>query len=77
LGGKPLLSKEVAVAVALAATVAGSTVLISSGVGSLLGGALAVGALGALLTEHEAGRATVFSKHPMAFLYSAKEFRIY
>jgi hypothetical protein len=76
IGIKTVLSKEVAVAVA--ASVAGSAVLTSSGIGSVLGGALAVGALGRLRSEYRSARDAVFAKqHPMAFLYAAKRVRLY
>ena len=72
---KTLLSKEVLVAVA--APFAGAAVLTASGVGSTLGGALAIGALGKLKTDYQAARDSVLGKHPMAFLYKAKRSRIY
>lgn len=72
---KTVLSKEVAVAVA--APIVGAAILTSSGIGSLLGGALAAGALGKLRTEYRSARDTVFAKHPMAFLYAAKRARLY
>src|SRR5262249_5559648 len=72
---KTALAKEVGVA--LAAPAAGAAILPSSGVGALLGGAFAVGALTRLHTEYRSARATVFAKHPMAFLYSAKRTRLY
>jgi hypothetical protein len=72
---RTILSKEVAVA--LAAPVAGAALLTSSGIGVPLGGALAIGALGKLHTEYRSARDAVFSKHPMAFLYRAKRFRVY
>jgi hypothetical protein len=72
---KTLLSKEVAVAIA--APVVGSAILTSTGIGSLLGGALAIGALGKLHTEYRLTRDAAFAKHPMAFLYKAKRFRVY
>jgi len=72
---KTLLSKEVAVAIA--APVVGSVILTSTGIGSLLGGALAIGALGKLHTEYRLARDAAFAKYPMAFLYKAKRFRVY
>lgn len=75
VGRKTLLSKEVAVA--LAAPLIGATVLTSSGIGSLLGGGLAIGALGKLRTEYRSARDAVFAKHPMAFLYAAQRVRLY
>jgi hypothetical protein len=72
---KTLLSKEVAVAVA--APIAGAAILTSTGVGSSLGGALALGALVRLRSEYRSARDTVFAKHPMAFLYAAKRARLY
>jgi len=75
VGWKMVLSKEVSVAVL--ASAAGATILTASGVGSILGGAIAVGALGRLYTEYKAARDAVFEKHLMAFLYSAKGVRLY
>jgi hypothetical protein len=75
LAKKTILSKEVAVAVA--AKVAGTAVLTSSGVGALLGGAFAVGALSRLRTEYRAARDATFGRHPMAFLYAAKGVRVF
>ena len=72
---KTVLSKEVAVA--LAAPIVGAATLTSSGVGTILGGALAVGALGKLRTEYRSARDAVLAKHPMAFLYTAKRVRLY
>jgi hypothetical protein len=72
---KTLLSKEVAVAIA--APVVGSTALIASGVGSVLGGALGIAALGKVALEYRTSRNAVFQKHPMAFLYSGKGIRLY
>jgi hypothetical protein len=72
---KTLLSKEVAVAIA--APVAGSTALLASGVGSVLGGALGLAALGKVAVDYRASRNAVFQKHPMAFLYSGKGIRLY
>jgi hypothetical protein len=72
---RTILSKEVAVAVA--APVAGAALLTSSGVGLPLGGAFAIGALGKLRTEYRSARDAVFSKHPMAFLYRARRYRVY
>jgi hypothetical protein len=70
-----LLSKEVAVAIA--APLVGSTALVASGAGSILGGALGVAALGKLAVEYRSSRNSVFQKHPMAFLYSSKGVRLY
>jgi hypothetical protein len=75
LAFKTVLSKEVAVAIA--APVVGATLLTSSGIGSTLGGALAIGALGKLRAEYRSGRDAVFGKHSMAFLYTAKKVRLY
>jgi hypothetical protein len=75
VGRKTLLSKEVGVAVA--APIVGAAVLTSSGIGSVLGGALAVGALGRLHAEYRSSRDAVFAKHPMAFLYAARTARVY
>jgi hypothetical protein len=72
---KTLLSKETAVAVA--ASVGGAAVLTSSGIGAPLGGAIAIGALCRLGTEYRSARDAVFARHPMAFLYRAKRFRVY
>ena len=72
---KTLLSKEVAVAVA--APVIGSTALIASGVGSVLGGALGIAALGKVAVDYRTSRNAVFQKHSMAFLYSGKGTRLY
>jgi hypothetical protein len=73
---KTLLSKEVAVAVA--APLAGAAILTSTGIGAPLGGIIAAAALLRLRTEYRSARDTVFTKqHPMAFLYTAKKFRVY
>lgn len=72
---KTLLSKEVAVAIA--APMVGSTTLIASGVGSVLGGALGIAALGKVAVDYRTSRNAVFQKHPMAFLYSGKGIRLY
>ena len=72
---KTLLSKEVAVAIA--APIVGSTALIASGVGSVLGGALGVAALGKVAVDYRTSRNAVYQKHPMAFLYSGKGTRLY
>jgi hypothetical protein len=72
---KTLLSKEVAVAVTV--PVIGSTALIASGVGSVLGGAIGIGALGKVAIDYRSSRNAVFQKHPMAFLYSGKGIRLY
>lgn len=72
---KTLLSKEVAVAIA--APIAGTSVLLASGVGTVLGGVLGAGALGKLAVEYRNSRNAVFQKHPMAFLYSSKGVRLY
>ncbi len=72
---KTVLSKEVAVAVA--APVLSITALIASGVGSVLGGAFGIAALGKLAVEYRSSRNTVFQKHPMAFLYASKGIRLY
>jgi len=71
---KIVLSKEVAVA--FAAPIVGPAI-IASGVGVLLGGALALGALGKLKVDYASGREAAFLKHPMAFLYAAKGVRFY
>jgi hypothetical protein len=75
IGWKTVLSKELAVAIVASAVGAG--VLASSGIGSTLGGALAIGALGKLRTEYRSARDAVFGKHSMAFLYAAKSVRLY
>jgi hypothetical protein len=75
LGCKTVLSKEVAVAVV--APILGSTSLIASGVGPILGGAIGIGALGKLAAEYKSSRASVFQRHPMAFLYASKGARLY
>jgi hypothetical protein len=72
---KAVLSKEVAVAVA--APLAGSAALIASGLGSFLGGALGIAALGKLAVDYRSGRNAVFQKHPMAFLYASKGISLY
>jgi hypothetical protein len=72
---KTALSKEVAVAIA--APIVGAAVLASSGIGTTLGSALAIGALGKLRAEYRTGRDTIFGKHSMAFLYAAKKMRLY
>lgn len=72
---RTLLSKEVAVAIA--APLVGSTALIASGVGSVLGGALGIAALGKVAIDYRSSRNTVFQKHPMAFLYSGRGIRLY
>lgn len=72
---KTILSKELAVAVA--ASVLGSAALVASGVGSVLGGAFGVAALGKLAVEYRSGRNPVLQKHPMAFLYASKGVRLY
>ena len=72
---KILLSKEVAVAIT--APIVGSTALIASGVGSVLAGAIGIGALGKVAVDYRSSRNAVFQKHPMAFLYSGKGIRLY
>ena len=72
---KTALSKEVAVAVAAPAI--GAAILASTGVGVPVGGALAMGALLKLRGEYRSSREAIFAKHPMAFLYSGKQARIY
>ena len=72
---KTLLSKEVAVA--LAVPIIGSTALIASGVGSVLGGAIGIAALGKVAIDYSGSRNAVFQKHPMAFLYSGKGIQLY
>jgi hypothetical protein len=72
---KTVLSKEVAVGVA--APILGSTALVASGVGTILGGALGIAALGKLAVEYRTGRNSVFQKHPMSFLYASKGIRLY
>ena len=72
---KTVLSKQLAVAIA--ALVVGAAVLAASGIGSTLGGAPAIGALGKLKAEYRSGRDAVFGKHSMAFLYAAKKVRLY
>ena len=72
---KTLLSKEVAIAIT--APLVGAAVLQSSGIGTLTGGAFAVRALGELYTTYQSNRDAVFARHPMAFVYSAKKFRLY
>jgi hypothetical protein len=72
---KTVLSKEVAVAVA--APLVGSSVLVASGAGSVLGGALGIAALGKLAVEYRSGRNSVLQKHPMSFLYASKGIRLY
>lgn len=72
---KTLLSKEVAVAIT--APIVGSTVLIASGVCSVLAGTIGIGALGKVALDYRSSRNAVFQKHPMAFLYSGKGIRLY
>lgn len=72
---KTVLSKEVAVGVA--APILGSTALVASGVGTVLGGALGIAALGKLGVEYRSSRNAVLQKHPMSFLYTSKGIRLY
>ena len=51
--------------------------LAAPGLGTTLGGALAIGALGKLKAKYRSGRDVVFGKHSMAFLYAARKTRLY
>src|SRR5215469_2054461 len=63
--------------IALAVPMAGAAILSASGLGSVLGGALAIGALGKLKIDYAAARDATFKNHSMAFLYAAKGVRLY
>jgi hypothetical protein len=76
LGKKALLSKEVAVAI-IASVVGGGSALASIGLAAPVGGILGALALGKLSVEYSSARAAVFEKHPMAFLYSSENARLY